>query len=76
MVRARWHRNWDRYWTFRKFARDHWPVGAPVPEALTERVWPQAVYRVKDTIDAAVGRWKQLTASQPTACRGAPLAKV
>jgi len=61
MLRARWQRQWERYWTFRKLAREHWPAGDPLPAALTERVWPQVAYRLKDALDAARAGWKSKT---------------
>jgi hypothetical protein len=32
----------------RDFCLKHWPAGDPKPLVLTERVWPQIIYRVKD----------------------------
>lgn len=62
MVRAKWQRNWNRYWTFRRLVLEHWHDSEPVPAAVRERVWPKCVYRAKDAMDGAVGRWKKRVA--------------
>lgn len=50
MRMAYWQRDWDRYWKLRDFAnRLDWPEGKPA--ALSERIYPQFAYKLKDYID-------------------------
>lgn len=50
-VAARWKRDWPQYWMFRSFCALHWPGDGPRPAVLSERVWPELVYRLKDSLD-------------------------
>lgn len=63
MVSARWQRRWDRYWTYRGLLNEHWQAGDPLPPALSERVWPRMVYRIKDAWDALVQRGEECHAN-------------
>jgi glycosyltransferase involved in cell wall biosynthesis len=49
---AKWMRHWPRYWALREYAANLDWEGQPPPE-LSERIYPQAVYRLKDWFDAA-----------------------
>lgn len=48
---ARWTRNWSRYWMLRNYCIENWPADLPRSSVLSERVWPNAVYRLKDVFD-------------------------
>ena len=50
-VTARLKRNWPQYWMLRRYCDRRWPAELPRPAVLTERVWPQLAYRLKDNID-------------------------
>ena len=51
---ARWNRQWERFDSLREYARTlPWEGG--LPTALTERLWPRALYDVKDFADRVLG---------------------
>ncbi len=51
VLAARWKRNWPQYWMIRNFCEAHWPDDMSRPPVLSERVWPQLVYNLKDRLD-------------------------
>lgn len=54
-VAARWKRQWSQFRMLRDFCAANWPAGRPRPRVLAERVWPRAVYAVKDALDRLRG---------------------
>jgi len=54
MHRAKWRRDWGAYWEWRNWLTEHWPSDLPRPEGLRERIYPAALYALKDQLQKLV----------------------
>jgi glycosyltransferase involved in cell wall biosynthesis len=48
MVYAKSCREWPLYWEWREWLNQHWLADEPRPKAMSQRIYPPAVYRLKD----------------------------
>lgn len=66
MSSAKWRRDWATYWEWRGWLVANWPADLPRPPALTERIYPPFVYRLKDRCERLLpaGRRCRVRAAQ------------